>query len=89
MLTEQANEVLPIVTNTPVLAGVCGTDPFRTMPEFLAHLKTLGFVGVQNFPTVGLCDGNFRAGLEETGMGFGKEVEMIAAARELDLLTCP
>ena len=89
MLTEQANEVLPIVTNTPVLAGVCGTDPFRTMPEFLAHLKTLGFIGVQNFPTVGLIDSNFRANLEETGMGFEQEVEMIRLAHELDLVTTP
>ncbi|BCR86879.1 TIM-barrel enzyme family protein [Aspergillus chevalieri] len=89
VVVEMANEVLPIVDNTPVLAGVCGTDPFRTMPEFLKQLKTIGFVGVQNFPTVGLIDGNFRANLEETGMGYEKEVEMIRIAHELDLVTTP
>jgi predicted TIM-barrel enzyme len=72
-----------------VLAGVCGTDPFRLMPVFLRQLAELGFAGVQNFPTVGLFDGAFRANLEETGMGYGLEVEMVRAARELDLLTAP
>ena len=84
-----AREVLPVVEDTPVLAGVCGTDPFRQMPVFLAELVRLGFAGVQNFPTVGLIDGTFRVGLEETGMGYGLEVEMIRAAHELDLLTAP
>jgi predicted TIM-barrel enzyme len=86
---EMAREVLPIVQKTPVLAGVCGTDPFRVMDRFLRDLKELGFSGVQNFPTVGLIDGQFRESLEETGMGFDREVEMIARAHELDLLTCP
>ena len=72
-----------------MLAGVCGTDPFRLMPQFLEDVKRAGFTGVQNFPTVGLIDGTFRAGLEETGMGYGLEVDMIRQARELDLLTCP
>ena len=85
----QANEVLPVVENTPVLAGVCGTDPFRSIPSFLRQLKELGFCGIQNFPTVGLIDGNFRKNLEETGMGYDKEVEMIRTARDLDLLTTP
>src|SRR5437667_6297091 len=89
IVVEMAREVLPIVRETPVLAGVCGTDPFRLMPVFLEELKRLGFSGVQNFPTVGLFDGEFRQNLEETGMGYGLEVEMIRAARELDLLTCP
>lgn len=89
VVVDMAREVLPIVQNTPVLAGVCGTDPFRIMPNFLNELKTLGFCGVQNFPTVGLIDGNFRANLEETGMGYDKEVEMIAAAHQLGLLTTP
>jgi predicted TIM-barrel enzyme len=84
-----AAEVLPIVRETPVLAGVCGTDPFRLMPVFLRQLRELGFTGVQNFPTVGLIDGVFRQNLEETGMGYDLEIEMIRAARELDLLTCP
>lgn len=75
--------------NTGVLAGVCGTDPFRIMPQFLKHLKSIGFCGVQNFPTVGLIDGNFRKNLEETGMSYEKEVEMIKTAHELDLLTTP
>lgn len=78
-----------MVEKTGVLAGVCGTDPFRTMPEFLLQLKGLGFCGVQNFPTVGLMDGKFRQNLEETGMGYDKEVEMIRTAHELDLLTTP
>jgi len=89
VMMEMAAEVLPIVKKTPVLAGVCGTDPFRLMPIFLREIKARGFDGVQNFPTVGLFDGVFRQNLEETGMGFAIEVEMIRLARELDLLTCP
>nr|BBH93182.1 hypothetical protein KTA_13810 [Thermogemmatispora argillosa] len=89
IVVEMAGEVLPIVKQTPVLAGVCGTDPFRVMPYFLRQLKEMGFVGVQNFPTVGLIDGVFRQNLEETGMGFALEVEMIRQAHELDLLTAP
>jgi predicted TIM-barrel enzyme len=89
IVVEMAREVLPIVRDTPVLAGVCGTDPFRLMPVFLAELKALGFDGVQNFPTVGLIDGVFRQNLEETGMSYDLEVEMIAQARALELLTCP
>ncbi|MBX6754416.1 MAG: phosphoenolpyruvate hydrolase family protein [Thermorudis peleae] len=89
IVVEMAAEVLPIVEHTPVLAGVCGTDPFRIMPLFLRQLRELGFVGVQNFPTVGLIDGIFRQNLEETGMGFALEVEMIRMAHELDLLTAP
>jgi predicted TIM-barrel enzyme len=89
IVVDMAREVLPIVRETPVLAGVCGTDPFRLMPVFLEELKRIGFSGVQNFPTVGLFDGTIRQGLEETGMGYGLEVEMIRAARALDLLTCP
>jgi predicted TIM-barrel enzyme len=89
IVVEMAAEVLPIVRQTPVLAGVCGTDPFRIMPVFLRQLRDLGFSGIQNFPTVGLIDGTFRANLEETGMGYGLEIELIRAARELDLLTAP
>jgi predicted TIM-barrel enzyme len=89
IVTEMAAEVLPVVKNTPVLAGVCGTDPFRMMRVFLPQLKAMGFDGVQNFPTVGLIDGNFRQQLEETGMGIQLEVDMIAAAHRLDMLTCP
>nr|MDQ3387050.1 phosphoenolpyruvate hydrolase family protein [Actinomycetota bacterium] len=89
IVVDMASEVLPVVEDTPVLAGVCGTDPFRLMPVFLKQLKEMGFSGVQNFPTVGLYDGNFRANLEETGMGFDLEVEMIRQAHELDLLTSP
>jgi predicted TIM-barrel enzyme len=89
IVVEMGREVLPIVDHTPVLAGVNGTDPFRIMPRFLAELKTMGFAGVQNFPTVGLIDGVFRANLEETGMGFDLEVRMIADASALGLLTCP
>ncbi|GIV85734.1 MAG: hypothetical protein KatS3mg052_2741 [Candidatus Roseilinea sp.] len=89
IVMEMANEVLPVVKHTPVLAGVCGTDPFRLMPVFLRQVKEAGFTGVQNFPTVGLIDGVFRQGLEETGMGFGLEVDMIRLAHEMDLLTCP
>jgi predicted TIM-barrel enzyme len=84
-----AREVLPVVIDTPVLAGVCGTDPFRLMPVFLDELRRIGFSGVQNFPTVGLIDGTFRAGLEETGMGYGLEVDMIAMASRLGFLTAP
>src|SRR5258708_33220787 len=89
IVAEMAGEVLPIVKDTPVLAGVCGTDPFRLMPYFLKQLKEMGFSGVQNFPTVGLIDGVFRQNLEETGMGYGLEVDMIRAAHDLDLLTAP
>jgi predicted TIM-barrel enzyme len=89
IVLDMAGEVLPVAPNTPVLAGVCGTDPFRLMRNFLRDVKAAGFSGVQNFPTVGLIDGAFRQGLEETGMGYDKEVMMIAAARELGLLTCP
>jgi predicted TIM-barrel enzyme len=89
IVVEMAGEVLPIVKDTPVLAGVCGTDPFRLMPYFLKQLKEMGFSGVQNFPTVGLIDGVFRQNLEETGMGYGLEVDMIRAAHDLDLLTSP
>src|SRR6476619_1209662 len=89
IVMDMAREVLPVVERTPVLAGVCGTDPFRVMGRFLAEVKEAGFAGVQNFPTVGLIDGQFRRGLEETGMGYDKEVAMIALAREMDLLTCP
>ncbi len=89
IVMEMANEVLPVVKKTPVLAGVNGTDPFRVMPYFLKQIKDVGFAGVQNFPTVGLIDGVFRANLEETGMGYGLEVDMIRQARELDLLTSP
>jgi predicted TIM-barrel enzyme len=89
IVVEMAGEVLPIVRDTPVLAGVCGTDPFRLMPVFLRQLKELGFDGVQNFPTVGLFDGVFRANLEETGMGYGLEVDMIGEAHRLGMLTCP
>lgn len=89
IVCEMAREVLPVVRHTPVLAGVNGTDPFMIPDEFLARLVSLGFSGVQNFPTVGLIDGVFRANLEETGMGYGLEVELIARARALDLLTTP
>lgn len=89
IVMDMGNEVLPVVKKTPVLAGVCGTDPFRLMDIFLKQLKDAGFAGVQNFPTVGLIDGVFRANLEETGMGYDLEVEMIRLAHELDLLTTP
>jgi predicted TIM-barrel enzyme len=89
IVVEMAREVLPVVKNTPVLAGVNGTDPFMLTEHFLAQLAALGFSGVQNFPTVGLIDGVFRKNLEETGMGYGLEVEMIRKANELDLLTTP
>lgn len=89
IVVDMASEVLPVVKNTPVLAGVCGTDPFRLMPVFLKQLKEIGFSGVQNFPTVGLIDGNFRANLEATGMGYDKEIAMIKLAHEMDLFTSP
>ena len=89
IVCEMAAEVLPIATRTPVLAGVCGTDPFRLMDLFLSELRGMGFAGIQNFPTVGLIDGVFRQNLEETGMGIGKEVEMVGLAHEMDLLTTP
>jgi predicted TIM-barrel enzyme len=89
IVVEMAAEVLPVVKQTPVLAGVCGTDPFRRMNVFLPQLQQMGFAGVQNFPTVGLFDGVFRQNLEETGMGYGLELEMIRLARRLELLTCP
>jgi predicted TIM-barrel enzyme len=89
IVKEMAVEVLPVVKHTPVLAGVNGTDPFVLMPRFLAELKDMGFSGVQNFPTVGLFDGMMRVSFEETGMGFGLEVDMIAEAHKLDLLTTP
>src|SRR5688572_17157140 len=88
IVVDMAREVLPVVRGTPVLAGVCGTDPFRLMRVFLPELKEMGFDGVQNFPTVGLIDGHFRQQLEETGMAIHLEVEMIARAQELEMLTC-
>lgn len=89
IVVEMGSEVLPVVQDTPVLAGVCGTDPFRLMPVFLRRLKEMGFDGIQNFPTVGLFDGDFRSNLEETGMGYGLEVELVRLAHDLDMLTCP
>jgi predicted TIM-barrel enzyme len=89
IVVEMAREVLPVVKKTPVLAGVNGTDPFRLMPHFLRQLRDMGFAGVQNFPTVGLIDGVFRANLEETGMGYNLEVEMIRQASQMGILTCP
>ena len=89
IVLEMAKEVLPVVKHTPVLAGVNGTDPFMIQQDFLQQLIALGFSGVQNFPSVGLIDGNFRANLEETGMGYALEVEMIRAAHAMDLLTTP
>jgi predicted TIM-barrel enzyme len=89
IVMDMASEVLTVVKDTPVLAGVCGTDPFRQMSVFLEEVRTIGFSGVQNFPTVGLCDGIFRSNLEETGMGFGLEVDMIRTAHEMDLFTTP
>lgn len=89
VVMEMAGEVLPVVKNTPVLAGVCATDPFRLMDKFLDEVKAAGFSGVQNFPTVGLIDGTFRENIEETGMGYGHEVDMIAMAAGKDLLTTP
>jgi predicted TIM-barrel enzyme len=89
VVMEMAAEVLTVVRDTPVLAGVCASDPFRSIERFLGRLRDIGFSGVQNFPTVGLIDGNFRANLEETGMGFDKEVDMVRAARRVDLFTSP
>ena len=89
IVKDMAREVLPVVKHTPVLAGVNGTDPFLLMPQFLAELKAMGFSGVQNFPTIGLFDGQMRQSFEETGLGYGLEVDMIAAAHALDLLTTP
>lgn len=89
IVLEMAREVLPVVRSTPVLAGVNGTDPFLIVPHFLRQLTDLGFAGIQNFPTVGLIDGTFRANLEETGMGFDREVELVAAAHDAGLLTTP
>ncbi len=89
VVVEMAREVLPIVRDTPVLAGVNGSDPFRLMPVFLRQLKEMGFDGVQNFPTIGLFDGRIRAYCEETGFGYGLEVDMIREAHALDMLTCP
>jgi predicted TIM-barrel enzyme len=89
IVMDMANEVLPVVRKTPVFAGVCGTDPMRLMGNFLQQVKAAGFAGVQNFPTVGLIDGTFRQNLEETNMGFDKEVAMIRMAHDLDLLTTP
>ena len=89
IVVEMAAEVLPVVKDTPVLAGVCGTDPFRLLPVFLRRLKEIGFSGIQNFPTVGLIDGEFRVNLEATGMGYDKEIEAIRLANELDLFTSP
>src|SRR5436190_16211163 len=89
IVLEMAREVIPVVPETPVLAGVCGTDPFRLMKLFLKEIDAAGFSGVQNFPTVGLIDGTFRQGLEETGMGYGLEVDLIRTAHEMDMLTTP
>ncbi|KAK3202594.1 hypothetical protein GRF29_154g148114 [Pseudopithomyces chartarum] len=89
VVVDMAKEVLPVVKKTPVLAGVCASDPFRDIERFLKQLKELGFAGIQNFPTVGLIDGQFRQNLEETGMGYDAEVELVKKARELDLITTP
>ena len=89
IVMEMAGEVLTVVEDTPVLAGVCASDPFRQMDKFLEQVKAIGFAGIQNFPTVGLIDGNFRANLEETGMGYDREVDLVRLAREKDLLTTP
>jgi predicted TIM-barrel enzyme len=89
IVLEMAREVIPVVRHTPVLAGVCGTDPFRLMKLFLREIDAAGFSGVQNFPTVGLIDGTFRQGLEETEMGFGLEVDLIRTAHDMGLLTTP
>jgi predicted TIM-barrel enzyme len=89
IVLEMAREVIPVVPDTPVLAGVCGTDPFRLMKLFLKEIDAAGFSGVQNFPTVGLIDGTFRQGLEETGMGYGLEVDLIRTAHEMGFLTTP
>ena len=89
VVMEMAGEVLPVVSKTPVLAGVCATDPFRLMPKFLDEIKAAGFSGIQNFPTVGLIDGSFRANLEETGMSYDHEIEVVRLAAECDMLTTP
>lgn len=89
IVVDMAGEVLPVVKDTPVLAGVNGTDPFRMMPVFLKELKEMGFDGIQNFPTVGVIDGSFRQILEETGMSFDLEIEMVRTAHEMEMLTCP
>jgi predicted TIM-barrel enzyme len=89
VVMEMAGEVLPVVKHTPVLAGVCASDPFRLMPKFLDEIKAAGFSGIQNFPTVGLIDGDFRANLEETGMGYDHEIELVRLAAERDMLTTP
>lgn len=89
IVVDMAREVLTIVDDTPVLAGVCGTDPFRSMPRFIAELKEMGFAGIQNFPTVGLYDGVFRQNIEETGMGYALEVEAVREAHKQDMLTSP
>ncbi|PHM46055.1 hypothetical protein Xmau_00450 [Xenorhabdus mauleonii] len=89
IVKDMGNEVLPVVKETPVLAGVCGTDPFCNIPRFLDELKAQGFAGIQNFPTVGLIDGKFRQNLEETGMGYAQEVELIRLAHEKEMLTTP
>lgn len=89
IVMDMAREVLPVVRDVPVIAGVCGTDPFRLMPVFLAEVKAAGFAGVQNFPTVGLIDGVFRQNLEETGMSYAREVDMVALAHEMGLFTTP
>ncbi|MDG2407610.1 MAG: phosphoenolpyruvate hydrolase family protein [Pirellulales bacterium] len=89
IVIEMASEVLTVVQDTPVLAGVCASDPFRIIDKFLDEVKSVGFSGIQNFPTVGLIDGQFRANLEETGMGYDKEVELVRLARQKDLLTTP
>ena len=89
IVMEMAREVLPVVKKTPVLAGVCGTDPMRIMEDFLVQIKNAGFSGIQNFPTVGLFDGNWRINLEETGYGYDREVEMVRIARGIDLITTP
>jgi predicted TIM-barrel enzyme len=89
VVVEMAREILPVVTKTPVLAGVNGTDPFCIFDHFLQQLKDLGFAGIQNFPTVGLIDGNFRKNLEETGMSYGREIDLIRLANKMDMLTTP
>ena len=89
VVMEMSGEVLPVVSKTPVLAGVCATDPFRLMPKLLDEIKDTGFSGIQNFPTVGLIDGSFRANLEETGMGYDHEIEVVRLAAERDMLTTP
>ncbi|KAJ4137889.1 hypothetical protein NW754_001534 [Fusarium falciforme] len=89
IVVEMANEVIPVVKHTPIIAGVCGTDPFRSIPQFVKQLKDLGFAGIQNFPTVGLIDGQFRLNLEGTGMSYDLEVDAIRAAHEINLLTTP